>query len=68
LDNSSARGNRKTEEKVPRLEEDIRSLAEPESQQDPKFQSPFRYTRITAKAMRQALIEKKVLERRGIAL
>ena len=41
LDNSSARGNRKTEEKVPQLEEDIRSLAEPESQQDPKFQSPF---------------------------
>ena len=27
LDNSSARGNRKTEEKVPQLEEDIRSLA-----------------------------------------
>jgi len=59
LDNSSARGNRKTEEKIPQLEEDIRFLAEPESQQDPKFQSPFRYTRITAKAMRQALIEKK---------
>jgi len=59
LDNFSARGNRKTEEKIPQLEEDIRSLAEPESQQDPKFQSPFRYTRTTAKAMRQALIEKK---------
>ena len=59
LDNSSARGNRKTEEKQPRLEEDIRSLAEPQSQQDPKFQSPFKYSRITAKAMRQALIDKK---------
>ena len=39
-DNFSARGNRKTEEKLPQLEHDIRSLAEPESQQDPKFQSP----------------------------
>jgi hypothetical protein len=41
------------------LEKDICSLAEPESQVDPKFQSPFKYTRMTAKAMRQALIEKK---------
>lgn len=59
LDNTSARGNRKTEEKLPKLEEDIRSLAQPQSQQDPKFQSPFQYTRMTAKAMRQALIEQK---------
>lgn len=51
--------NRKTEEKQPKLEEDIRSLAEPESQQDPKFQSPFKYSRITARAMRQALIDTK---------
>lgn len=59
LDNFSSRGNRKTEEKYPQLEQDIRSLAEPESQADPKFQSPFLYTRITAKSMRKALIEKK---------
>lgn len=57
--NFSERGNRRTEEKHPSLEEDIRSLAEPQSQQDPKFQSPFNYTRITAKAMRQALIDEK---------
>lgn len=57
--NTTARGNRKTEEKQPALEADIRSLAEPQSQQDPKFQSPFQYTRITAKAMRKALIEQK---------
>ena len=38
-ENFSARGNRKTEEKLPQLEEDIRSLADPESQVDPKFQS-----------------------------
>lgn len=59
VDNFSARGNRRTEEKLPQLEQDLRSLAEPESQVDPKFQSPFAYTRMTAKAMRRALIKKK---------
>ena len=42
VDNTSARGNRKTEEKWPQLAEDMRSLAEPHSQVDPTFQSPFR--------------------------
>jgi hypothetical protein len=37
----AARGNRKTEQKGPELEADIRALADPESQADPKFQSPF---------------------------
>ncbi len=37
----------------------MRALADPESQADPKFQSTFLYTRITAKAMRQALIDQK---------
>lgn len=59
LDNFSARGNKKTEQKLPHLEQDLRDLAEPHSQQDPKFQSPFLYTRMTATAMRQALIEQK---------
>jgi hypothetical protein len=44
---------------MPQLENDIISLAEPESQIDPKFQTAFKYTRITAKAMREALITKK---------
>ena len=57
--NFSARGNRKTEEKFPELEVDIRALVEPESQADPKFQSPFLYTRMTAKAVRKALIDQK---------
>src|SRR5438552_16115773 len=59
VDNTAARGNRTTEEQQPQLAEDMRSLADPESQADPKFQSPFRYTRMTAKAMRQALIDQK---------
>src|SRR5712691_496186 len=62
VDNTAARGNRKTEEKWPQLAEDMRSLAEPHHQVDPKFQSPFWYTRMTAQAMRQALIDKKSWE------
>jgi len=57
--NFSSRGNNNSEEKLPQLEQDIRYLAELESQVDPKFQSHFKYSRITAKAMRQALIETK---------
>lgn len=62
VDNTAARGHRTTEEKQPQLAEDLRSLAAPHSQVDPKFQSPFRYTRMTAKAMRQALIDQKSWE------
>jgi len=59
LDDFAGRGNHKIEEKLPQLAADIRSLADPESQTDPKFQSPFQYTRMTAKSLRQALIDKK---------
>jgi hypothetical protein len=59
IDDFKARGNKKTEAKMPQLKNDIISLAEPESQIDPKFQTAFKYTRITAKAMREALITKK---------
>lgn len=59
LGNFSARGDKKTEEKQVPLAQDLRELAESNSQQDPKFQSPFLYTRMTAKAMRQALVEQK---------
>jgi hypothetical protein len=55
----AGRGNRKTAEKCPQLEADIRVLVEPVSQADPKFQTPFAYTRITAPAVRQALIDEK---------
>ena len=59
INDFKARGNKKTEEKIPQLEFDIVSLAEPESQIDPKFQTAFKYTRVIAKAMREALITKK---------
>ena len=50
---------RKTEEKKNPLARDVRDLVEPHSQADPKFQTTFAYTRITAKAVRQALVEQK---------
>lgn len=49
----------KAEVKNPQLAQDIRDLVDPQSQADPKFQTTFAYTRITAKAVRQALIEQK---------
>jgi|NGEPerStandDraft_6_1074524.scaffolds.fasta_scaffold96800_1 transposase len=59
VDNFKARGNKKMEVKKPHLEADIISLAEPKSQTDPKFQTAFKFTRITAKGMREALIADK---------
>ena len=44
IDDFKARGNKKTEAKMPQLEIDIVALAEPESQIDPKFQTAFKYT------------------------
>ena len=49
----------KTEEANPQLAVDIIDLVEPHSQTDPKFQGLFKYTRITAKAVREMLIEPK---------
>jgi hypothetical protein len=49
------RGRMTTEERHPGLEEHIRRLVDPHAQADPKFQTPFAYTRITARAVREAL-------------
>ena len=56
-DHFAGRGNRRTEEKWPQLEADIRALAEPATQADPTFQTPLAFTRLTAKAVHQALID-----------
>ncbi len=49
----------RTEDAHPQLACDIRELVEPHSQTDPKFQGLFKYLRLTAKAVRQMLIEHK---------
>jgi len=55
VENYSARGRRKSEEKSPQLVQEIHALVESKAQADPKFQTPLAYTRITAKAVREQL-------------
>jgi Rhodopirellula transposase DDE domain len=56
VEDYSTRGRRKSEEKIPELVQEIHALVEPESQADPKFQTPLAYTRITAKAVHERLV------------
>jgi hypothetical protein len=53
------RGRKRTEDKHPELLHHIRELVEPHTQADPQLQNAFAYTRLTAKALRAALIEQK---------
>jgi Rhodopirellula transposase DDE domain len=53
------RGRKRTEEKHPELIQHIRDLVEPRAQADPKLKNTFAYTRLTAKALREALIAQK---------
>lgn len=55
----SQRGNHRTEDKCPKLEQDIRSLVEGQSQADPRFRSTLAWTRLTGEAVRNALIQEK---------
>ena len=60
LDNKSGCGRKRTEDQMPHLRDDIKSLADPQTQSDPAMKnSTLSYTRITAKAMRRALIQDK---------
>lgn len=55
LDAYNLRGRKRTEELRPEIEEHVRRLVDPQSQADPKFQTPLAFTRITAKAVREEL-------------
>jgi transposase len=55
LDATHRRGRKKTEELCPKLEDHVHRLVEPQAQADPKFQTTLAFTRITAKAVRDAL-------------
>ncbi len=59
LDNYSARGRKKTTEHLPMLEADIHDLVEGKSQVDPTFRSTLCYARISARAVRETLIQEK---------
>jgi hypothetical protein len=55
VDGFSARGRHRTEEQQPELASVIHALVEPDSQADPKFQTPLAFTRMTAKAVHEQL-------------
>ncbi len=58
-DNFSKRGRKKTEEHLPNLLEDIKSIVSPISQADPTFKTTKMYTPISAKEVRRRLIKEK---------
>ena len=58
-DNYSARGRKKTEVLLSHLEQDIRDLVEGEAQADPKFQTTFRYLKVSAREVCDQLILQK---------
>ena len=60
LDNDRGAGRKRTEDKLLNLSDDMRSLADLQTQADPSMKSSsLTYTRITAKTMRRALMEEK---------
>ena len=55
----SARGRKRAEEHLPNLLEDIKAIADEQSQVDPTFRTTRLYTRLTAKEVRKQLILQK---------
>lgn len=62
VDNYQARGRDNSVETLPNLESDIHSLVDAQAQADPKFQSTFLYARISARAVREALVSERGYE------
>lgn len=56
LDACHRRGRKKAEVLCPALEGHVHRLVDPQAQADPKFQTPAAFTRITARAVREALL------------
>ena len=60
------KGRTSFSEKLPNLQADIRSLVDPNSQTHPTFETQFRYTRMTAKAVIEALIREKKYKKEAL--
>ena len=58
LENFAARGRLRSEDKDPTLAADIRAIMEPHSYVDPELKSSRRYSNLSAKEVRDALIAK----------
>ena len=61
-DSFKLRGRKPTEDRLPNLVEDMRSIVEPQSQTDPSFKSTRLYTRLSAAEVRRQLITVKGYE------
>lgn len=59
LENFSARGRPRLEEKTPQLAQDIRAIVEPHTQADPELKSARRYSNLSAAEVLEALQTKK---------
>lgn len=59
IDAYAMRGRKRAEERLPKLLEDIRAIAESESQTDSTFKTSQLYTRFTAREVRRQLIDRK---------
>ena len=59
VDAFSARRRKPAEEHLPRLLDDIRAIADGQSQADPRFQTDRLFTRISAAEVRRQLISRK---------
>ena len=55
----SGRGRKRAEERFPQLLEDIKAIADGQSQTDARFESSQLYTRLSAAQVRQQLIDQK---------
>lgn len=59
IDAFSARGRKRAEEQLPNLLNDIKAIADEQSQTDPTFKTTRLYTRISAKEVRKQLVQQK---------
>jgi hypothetical protein len=59
IDAFNARGRKRVEERLPNLLGDIAAIVDGQSQTDPSFKSTRLYTRLSAAAVRAALMEQK---------
>ena len=62
LENFAGRRRPASEERNPQLAADIRDIVEPRTQADPELKSSRRYTNLSAKEVRQALLAKGYCE------
>jgi hypothetical protein len=58
VENFAAKGRLRSEEKDPTLAADIRAIVEPHTYADPELRSSRRYTNLSAKEVREALVAK----------